>query len=476
MSRQTLIGAVIGIFVLASGAADAQTPPPDPLLPIPTARQLDWQRTEMNLFVHFTVNTFTDMEWGDGTESPGIFNPTSLDVRQWTRVAKETGFRTVILTAKHHDGFCLWPSRYTDHSVASSSWRSGRGNVVGDLAEAVEAAGLQLGLYLSPWDRHEPTYGDTKLYNTYYMGQLRELLTRFGPLHEVWFDGAKGPDAKDMVYNFEAYRALVRQHQPEAVMFSDEGPDVRWIGNEDGFAGETNWSTMDRSKIETGAPGQNEYLNGGEMGAPHWVPGECDVSIRPGWFWHPDEQPKSVDELLDIYFKSVGRNCVLLLNIPPNDQGLFSPEDVDTLYAFRKALDDIFTIDLARHATASASQTRGNDQAFAAEHVLDGDESTYWAVNDDRLSASITLDLGEPKTFNVIRIQEPITFGQRIKAYRVEAFENGGWREISSGTTVGYKKLDRVEALTSSRVRISVDDAPACPMIAEVGLHFDPGR
>ncbi len=482
MQRQMLFTGKVGVFlllgVLLAGGAWAQdpaVPPPDPLLPIPTARQLEWQRDEMRMFVHFTVNTFTDREWGTGKEDPDVFQPAALDVEQWVRVAEETGFEAVILTAKHHDGFALWPSRYTEHDVAGSSWKNGEGDVVGALAEAAREAGLGLGLYLSPWDRHEPTYGQEDAYNEYYLGQLRELLTQYGPLVEVWFDGAKGEDAKDMDYHFDAYWATVRQLLPEAVIFSDEGPDVRWVGNEHGFAGETNWSTIDRAKVGIGVPGQGEYLQTGERGAPHWVPAECDVSIRPGWFWHPDEEPKTVDELLEIYFKSVGRNCVLLLNVPPNRKGRFAEEDVERLYAFHEALQTIFGTDLAEGAEATAGNVRGGDPIYGAAQVLDGDLGTYWATDDSVTSASLELDLGEAETFNVIRMQEPVYLGQRVAAYRVEAWQDGEWQTISRGTTIGHKKLDRLEEpVTTRRVRLVIEEALAAPLIAEFGLHYDP--
>jgi alpha-L-fucosidase len=282
---------LILVSMIIAGEARAQTPPPAPLLPIPTARQLDWQYDEMRLFLHFGVNTFTDREWGTGEEDPSEFDLEHVDATQWVGVAKAMGFGAVILTAKHHDGFALWPSRYTDHSVRSSPWRDGNGDVVRALADAARGEDVKVGLYLSPWDRHEPSYGDEHAYNTFYMGQLRELLTQYGPLAEVWFDGAKGEDAADMDYDFDAYWAMVRQLQPGAVIFSDEGPDVRWIGNEHGFAGETNWSTFDRSRVSVGAHGIQDYLNEGERGGPDWVAGECDTSIRPGWFWHADEEP-----------------------------------------------------------------------------------------------------------------------------------------------------------------------------------------
>ena len=461
------------LLLFCAATAAAQTPPPAPLLPIPTARQLDWQYDEMRLFLHFGVNTFTDREWGTGEEDRQLFAPEHFDAGQWVRVAKMGGFGAVILTAKHHDGFALWPSRYTDHSVRSSPFRRGNGDVVRDLAYAARAEGVKLGLYLSPWDRHEPTYGDQTAYNSFYMGQLRELLTGYGPLAEVWFDGAKGEDARDMDYDFDAYWSMVRQLQPGAVIFSDAGPDVRWIGNEHGFAGETNWSTIDRSKVSVGQHGIQEYLNEGEEGGKDWVPGECDTSIRPGWFWHEAEEPKSLDRLLEIYYKSVGRNCVLLLNVPPNRDGRLDDADVKRLHEFRAALDAIFITDLARGAHASADVVRGDDPSYSASRVLDGDLTTYWAGG-----GALTLDLPTETEFNVIRIQEPIALGQRVAAYRVEVWEDGGWRAVSRGTTIGHKKLDRFDQpVSAQRVRLVIEKTRAEPLIAEFGLHLDlPGQ
>lgn len=463
------------LLLPAAARAQGAVPPPRPLLPIPTARQLDWQGDELRLFLHFGVNTFTDREWGTGEEDPAVFNPTDFDARQWARVAKEAGFETLILTAKHHDGFALWPSRYTEHDVASSPWRDGEGDVVRAFVEAARAEGLKVGLYLSPWDRHEPTYGDEEAYNQFYMGQLRELLTEYGPLAEVWFDGAKGEDAEDMAYDFDAYWSLVRQLQPGAVLFSDAGPDVRWIGNEHGFAGETNWSTFDRSEVGIGMHGIQDYLNTGERGGPDWVPGECDTSIRPGWFWHADEEPKSLEALLEIYYKSVGRNCVLLLNVPPNTAGRLDEADVQRLGELREALDRIFAEDLAQDARVTASSVRGGVGGYAGAQVLDGAPGTYWAPVAGVESGSLELDLGAPETFNVIRIQEPVTMGQRVAAYRVEAWQDEAWEPISRGTTVGYKKLDRLETpVTAQRLRLVIEEARAEPLIAEFGLYFDP--
>lgn len=468
------------LFVWGPGSAQTATAqdgagvlPPRPLMPIPTARQLEWQRDEMRLFLHFGINTFTDREWGTGEEDPAMFDPSNLDTRQWARVAREAGFQALILTAKHHDGFTLWPSRFTDHSVASSPWKDGAGDVVREFVDAARAEGLGAGLYLSPWDRHEPTYGDEEAYNQFYLGQLRELLTGYGPLVEVWFDGAKGEDAADMSYDFNAYWATVRQLQPDAVLFSDAGPGVRWIGNEHGFAGETNWSTYDRSKVGVGMHGITGYLNTGEAGAADWVPGECDVSIRPGWFYHADQEPKGLAELMEIYFKSVGRNCTLLLNVPPTPEGRFDERDVERLQEFRTVLDRIFADDLTAGAETEASNVRGGSASYAAARVLDGDLDTYWAVDDGVTGGWIELELGEPTTFDVIRIQEPVQLGQRVARYRVEAWSDGAWRTVATGTTIGHKKLDRLAApATTTRVRIVIEESLAEPLLAEIGLYL----
>jgi len=471
VSRHRLLPSLI-VLLAAVPASAQEVPPPRPLLPVPTAAQLAWQRDELRLFVHFGVNTFTDREWGTGDEDPAVFHPDGLDTRQWARVAARTGFRVVVLTAKHHDGFALWPTAYSRHSVASSGWRGGSGDVIAELVEAVRAEGLGLGLYLSPWDRHEPSYGDEEAYNAFYLGQLRELLTGYGPVDEVWFDGAKGEDAKDMTYDFAAFWSTVRQLQPGAVLFSDAGPDVRWIGNERGFAGETNWSTYDRSKVGVGMHGIQDYLNAGERGAPDWTPGECDVSIRPGWFFHPDQRPKTRDELLDIYYGSVGRNCVLLLNVPPAPSGRLDDADVAALDSLAGALDVIFGRDLADGARAVPSSVRAD--AYGGARSLDGDLDTYWAPAAESAPA-IELRLPEPRTINVVRLQEPVQLGQRVAAYRIEAHRDGAWGEIARGTTIGHKKLDRLGApITTDRIRMVIEDALALPLIAEIGLHFDP--
>ncbi|HEX4936623.1 MAG TPA: alpha-L-fucosidase, partial [Gemmatimonadaceae bacterium] len=405
--------------------------------PVPTPAQLAWQREELSLFAHFTVNTFTDKEWGDGTESPAIFNPARFDARAWTRVAREAGFGSLILTAKHHDGFCLWPSRRTTHSVASSPWRGGKGDVVREVADACRADGLKLGLYLSPWDRHEPSYGSGAGYMDFYCAQLEELLTQYGPVAEIWFDGAngEGPNGKRQAYDWPRIHALVRRLQPGAVMFSDAGPDVRWIGNEKGVAGETCWSTIDPAAVPYAgydAPGVGEVLQRGHPHGSVWRPGETDVSIRPGWFWHAaeDDRVRSVDNLMELYFTSVGRNSKLLLNVPPTRDGLFHPTDVERLRAFGARRRRLLARDVARGA-----RVRGDGEGRRA--VADGRPDTHWrAAGQGRATLELTLPAGA--SCNVVALQEPIERGQAIERFEVAADDGGGWTVIATGTTVGY--------------------------------------
>jgi len=426
----------------------------------PSARQLAWQELEFIAFAHFGVNTFTDKEWGDGTEDPAIFNPTALDARQWVRVCREAGMRLLILTAKHHDGFCLWPSRYTDHSVKRSPWRGGRGDVVREVSEACREGGLKFGIYLSPWDRHEPSYGDSPRYNEYFRNQLTELLTGYGEVAEVWFDGAcgEGPNGKRQEYDWQSYYEVVRRHQPGAVI-AISGPDVRWVGNEDGVARETEWSVQNASPAFHGRSGLV------------WWPAECDVSIRPGWFYHAqeDSKVKSLEHLLDIYYKSVGRNAVLLLNLPPDRRGLIHEADAARLRELRRALDETFRTNLASGARAASPDGDG------ASRAVDGDPATYFAAREDTRSATIEIELARPATFNRSMLREYIPLGQRIEEYSLEAHDGRAWRAFAKGTTIGYKKLDRFAPVTASRVRLVISKARAAPLVGEIGLYMAPG-
>lgn len=440
---------------------------PDSVRPAP--RQIAYQRQEKIAFVHFGVNTFTNREWGTGKEDPSIFNPTEFDADQWARVLSETGFETLVLTAKHHDGFCLWPSKYTQHDVASSPWKNGKGDIVKEVAGACRKYGIKLGLYLSPWDMHEPVYG-TPSYNEYYMNQLRELLTNYGPVAEVWFDGAKGKDAKDMQYDFEAWWNLVRELQPDAVIFSDEGPGVRWIGNEHGFAGKTNWSKINRDSVAIGRPGQGGYLNTGEPHGPDWVAGECNTSIRPGWFYHPeeDDEVKPVSRLMEIYYKSVGRNCTMMLNIPPDTTGRFHPNDVQRLYEFSETLNSIFTDNLASGQDITVDYP---NVQYPSSNLVDGNWETFWIAHKSAGKPALTLTLAEPETFDHIVLQEYIPLGQRIASFTISAKTDDEWREIAKGTTVGYKRILRMEPVTTKQLRIVIDKSYGRPALSEIRLY-----
>jgi alpha-L-fucosidase len=426
---------------------------PPPRRPVPTRAQLEWQQDELALFLHFGVNTFTDREWGDGTEDPAIFAPTQLDARQWARAARGAGFRAMILTAKHHDGFCLWPTRTTNHSVARSPWRSGKGDVVREFVDACRAEGLKPGVYLSPWDRHEPSYGDSPRYNALYREQLTELLTRYGPIHEVWFDGAngEGPNGKRQVYDWPRVWALVRRLQPNAVMFSDAGPDVRWIGNEKGIANETNWSTVDPKVVPyPGATGDavQQMLEQGDPKGSAWRPGETDVSIRPGWFYHSaeDDRVRDADNLVQLYFTSVGRNSKLLLNVPPTKAGLLHERDVASLSAMERHLTGMFSQDLVEEAR------------------LD------WRVTGAR-SAVLEVDLGRTVEVSVADLREDIAHGQLVARYSLSGSSGGEWRVLSSGTTIGYRKLDRFEPASVRRVTLTLDRTLDRPRRVQLALY-----
>ena len=413
--------------------------------PLPSTAQLAWQQDELALFLHFGANTFTDREWGDGREDPAIFSPERLDARQWIRAARAGGFRAAILTAKHHDGFCLWPTRTTSHSVARSAWRSGAGDVVGDFVSACRAENLRAGVYLSPWDRNNPLYGDSPRYNDLYCDQLTELLTRYGEMAEVWFDGAngEGPNGKRQQYDWPRVFSLVRRLQPNAVMFSDAGPDVRWCGNENGEAGEPNWSTVDPSAVPfpgaTGA-GVEAALRHGDPQGSVWRPSEADTSIRRGWFHHAaeDDSVRTVDQLTDLYFRSVGRNSKLLLNVPPTRDGLLHATDVARLAGFHARLRGLFSEDLAKGRRPRWRSTGPT-------------------------TAEGEIDLGRDVSIGTVRLEEDIRRGQRVARYTLSGSIGSAWQVLSKGTTIGYARLDRFEPVRVRRLRVTIDDAVEAP-------------
>ena len=470
---------------LTLGASAAAVAPPAPYGPVPGARQLQWHAMEFYGFIHFTVNTFTDKEWGFGDESPALFHPTDFDAGQIAATARMAGMQGLILTAKHHDGFCLWPSAYTEHSVRNSPWRDGKGDAVRELSDACRKQGIRFGVYLSPWDRNHADYA-TPAYVAYYRNQLRELLTDYGPLFTVWFDGANGGDGfyggaretrridNRTYYDWPNTWSIVRELQPMAVMFSDAGPDMRWIGNEQGMAGEPCWATMKSAGRWPGGP--SEGLNNGERPGDVWLPGECDVSIRPGWFYHAaeDSRVKSLEHLLRIYYASVGRGCCLNLNIPPDRRGRIHENDVEALRAMRAALDATFERDLARAAVLTASNTRGDDPAFAAQHLIDDRRDTYWATDDAVTAAEVTVTFPERQTFNVVRLREYIQLGQRVDAFALDRWDAGQWKEFFSGTSIGNQRLARTADVTTDRIRLRITAAAACPTLSELGVFLEP--
>lgn len=464
----------------------SEVKPPEPFGPLPSDRQLAWHEMEYYMFVHLTVNTFTDKEWGYGDEEPSVFNPTELDCRQWAKVAKEAGMKGIIITAKHHDGFCLWPSAYTRHSVKNSKWRDGKGDVLKELRAACDEFGLKLGVYLSPWDRNSPVYG-TPEYLVYYRNQLRELLTQYGEIFEVWFDGANGGDGyyggaretrridNKTYYDWSNTHSIVRELQPMACMFSDAGPDVRWVGNERGMGSLTNWCLLNKDEMY---PGGNfaGILGEGHENGKYWVPAEVDVSIRRGWFYHPsqDSLVRSPENLLELYYSSVGRNSNLLLNVPPDRRGLLHENDVKSLLGFRDLREKEFAQELAKGKKAIASSERGKN--YSARNINDGNSETYWATPDDVISADITIYLGKETEVNRILLQEYIKLGQRVREFKVEGLSDGQWISLVDGTTIGYKVIRKFPVIKTSKIRVRIISSKACPVISNIELFRAPGK
>lgn len=478
---------LFGLYMAAAVVANAQKAAPAPILPVPEARQVAWQQLETYAFVHFGPNTFNDREWGYGDADPQLFNPTSLDCEQWARTVKAAGMKGIILTAKHHDGFCLWPTKYTDYSLRNSPYKGGKGDVVGELAAACRKHGLKLGLYLSPWDRHQAFYG-TDLYREYFYAQLTELLTQYGPLFEVWFDGANGGDGwyggaretrtidKRIYYDFPRAWRMVDKLQPEAVIFGNGGPGCRWVGNERGYAFATNWSFIRSNDVHAGYTKHWE-LQHGHADGDKWVAAECDVSIRPGWFYRAseDDKVKSVDHLVDLYYRSVGHNSTLLVNLPVDRRGLVHPTDSTRLVEFHKQIAAELRTNLIRKANMlSATNTR---DGFAVGNMVDGNYDTYWATEDGCTTADITIRFGKAEKVNRLRLQEYIPLGQRVRKFQVEYLAKAGWLPVDAGeetTTVGYKRLLRFKTVLTKAIRIRVTDARGPLCINELGAYYAP--
>lgn len=457
---------------------------------VPSRRQFEWQRLELTAFAHFGLNTFAEKQWGSGSDNPALFNPTNFDAGQWARVLKEAGFKSLILTCKHHDGFCLWPSDFTDYSVIQSPWKDGEGDVVKEVSEACRRNGLLFGIYLSPWDRHDHRYG-TPEYNDFFVNQLTELLTDYGPIAEVWFDGAcgEGPNGKRQEYDFDRWYRTIRNLQPDCVI-AVMGPDVRWVGNESGIGRETEWSVVPNDKLDPAlvtADSQHELImpptrvtRGTDLGSRDvirnartlvWYPAEADVSIRPSWFYTDADNglTKSAERLMDIYFTSVGRNANLLLNIPPNKEGLFGEDEVNSLLEFAALRRKTFENNLLSEATVKIE----GFSKKASRAVCDGNYDTGIVLGQNCKGAYQCIDFkwNEPQTFSVFLIQEDIRKGQRVESFTLEfKCADGAWNKLVSGSTIGHKRLLKFDPVSASEVRLVIDAARHDPVIAEIGL------
>jgi alpha-L-fucosidase len=433
-------------MLLTCIAALAMTPAQAPKIAVPSKRQLDWHKLEYYAFVHFGPNTFTDKEWGEGKEDPNVFNPTQLDARQWVRIFKEAGMKQVIITAKHHDGFCLWPSAYSKHTVAQSSWKGGKGDVLAELRKACNEYGMKMGVYLSPWDRNHPKYG-TPEYNQVFADMLKEVLTKYGPIYEVWFDGAngEGPNGKKQVYDWDLFNSTVRKYAPDAVIFGDGGPDVRWVGNEQGWAPEECWATIQSKRYVPGTPLHNE-LGKGNPDGDQWTPAECDVSIRPGWFYHAsqDDKVKTPEQLMDLYERSVGHNASLLLNVPPDRRGLIHENDVKALMGFKKLRETVYG--------------SRRDVTFPVNEPYN----------------AVTLQVIEPTLIDRVVLSERISTGQRVKKFEVRVTDDKGQVTTYPGSTIGSKRIQRIAPTKAKSLQVVVLDSHGQPTVSVPGHATTP--
>jgi alpha-L-fucosidase len=464
------MSAAAALFLWACCAAVSQ--PLTPVGPLPSDAQLAWQEMEFNVFIHFGPNTFTDREWGEGTENEDVFDPEHLDCEQWARIARTAGAKGMIITAKHHDGFCLWPSATSEHTVAKSRWRGGKGDVLKELAEACEIFDLKFGVYVSPWDRNHPAYG-TPGYNDVFVRAITEIFANYGPLFELWWDGAngEGPDGKRQRYDFRRYENVVRDISPGTLMFSDIGPDLRWVGNEDGIAGETNWNLLDTAGFGRGADGPPAgVLNAGNENGALWIPAECDVSIRPGWFYHEaeDGRVRSPRELMGLYLASVGRGSTLLLNVPPGPDGLISPADSAALVGFAGLRAAFFSKNLAAEAPVFSDDTR---DGFYVTALTDDNPTNFWAAAEGVDSPSVVVSLGPERRFNTVVLREYLALGQRVRGFLVEVNQSGAWTPVASGTTIGHKRILQFPPVMASRVRLTITASKAAPAISELSVY-----
>ena len=475
------LGIVASMMISSCASVEA----PAPIGPLPSEHQVNWHKMEKYAFVHFGLNTFADKEWGYGDTPAATFNPSKLDCEQWARVAKEAGMQGIIITAKHHDGFCLWPTELTEYCIRNTPYKDGKGDIVGELKAACEKYGLKFGLYLSPWDRNVATYG-TPEYVEYYHKQIEELTTRYGTLFEFWLDGANGGDGyygganetrsidRRTYYNFPEIFAHILKNQPQAIIFSDGGPGCRWVGNENGVASATNWAFLRGDEVYPGYP-EYRTLQYGHADGTHWIPAECDVSIRPGWFFHDTENDKvkSVERLVDLYYRSVGHNASFLLNFPVDREGLIHPTDsANAVDAHKRVMAELSNNILAG-IEGKVSNTRGG--SFNAKAITDGDYDTYWATADDVTSATVEFALPEMRKVNRMMLQEYIPLGQRVQEFLVEYRSGDQWTPISINeetTTIGYKRLLRFATVETDGLRITIKSSRACPCINNIEAFY----
>ncbi|WP_426667338.1 alpha-L-fucosidase [Mucilaginibacter sp. McL0603] len=467
-------------------------PAPKPYGPLPTKGQLQWQETEMYCIIHFGPDTYTDKEWGYGDEDPKIFNPINFDAMQIVGAAKAGGFKGIIVVAKHHDGFCLWPTKTTEHNISKSPYKNGKGDILKEYREACVKLGMKMGVYCSPWDRNSALYGKPEYVTEVYRKQLTELYSNYGPLFIVWHDGANGGDGyyggarekrtidRSTYYGWDETWGIARKLQPNAVIFGDVGPDVRWVGNEKGHAGETCWATYTPHAPDSGKMPGNGYVKDyegtvGHRNGKYWMPAECDVSLRPGWFYHKeqDEKVKSPDTLLSLYYQSVGRGACLDLGLSPDRRGMLNDNDVNSLKEFGTRLEKTFATNLVKGATFTASNVRGgNLQKFGPSHLLDNDRYSYWATDDKVKTPQLILDLHKKKSFNVIRLRENVKLGQRIDEVAVDAWQNGKWQQIATATSIGGNRLINLpKNITTNKVRLRVTKASVCIALSDFGLY-----
>lgn len=474
-------------FVLISFSVfsrQKEVAPPAPVYPIPTQAQLAWHDMELNAFIHFTTNTFTNLEWGIGSEKESVFNPTGVHTDQWVSVLKKTGFKGIILTCKHHDGFCLWPSKYTEHSIKNSLYKNGKGDIVRELSNECKKQGVKFGVYLSPWDRSRADYGKPS-YIEYYRNQLKELFSNYGPIFEMWFDGANGGSGyygganetrnvdKRTYYDWPKTLDMVRSIQPNVIFFSDAGPGVRWCGNEQGYVDKTNWNMINADTLYAGKAGIEKLLESGSESGTYWIPAESDVSIRPGWFYHASEDSlvKSPEKLFSIYLNTVGRGALMLLNVPPNRNGMFDKNDVKSLEEFHSLLQKEFKTDLAKFASVKVSSFRGENAEYGGKNLTDNNPNNYWATDDSIKSGTIELNWTKPVTINYVVLKEFIRLGQRVEKFNVEAFVDGNWIKVADETTIGHKRILKITPVRTSKLIVNITNSRACPVISSLSIY-----